>query len=121
MPRPLLTMSATMTRLFCVTVIAIVAAGVLIRAMFHSSISILYCHLWKEKGCLRSVSMLVDGEIMGSLGPEYKQIPVFIVFSPVFPRKAGWEMAERKTKLSHPGLAIQGQLKRDRLCIKGCP
>ena len=36
--QPLLAIEAIMTSLFCVTVVAILAAGVLMKAIFHSSV-----------------------------------------------------------------------------------
>lgn len=57
-PQPLPAMGAIMTRLLCVTVVAILAAGVLMETIFHSSFFFIYCCLWKERGSLYLVSML---------------------------------------------------------------
>lgn len=115
--------NAIMITLFCVTVVAILAAEALVEVMFHSSIFFLYCHLRKEKGSLSRVNT-VDGEVMGCLGLEYKQTSVFIVSSPVFPggaglgdgREEGEALTALASRASNPGDNWRGKI-----CIKGCP
>lgn len=77
-PQPLPAMGVIMTRLLCVTVVVILAAGVLVEAIFHSSFFFfMYGCLWKERGSLSCVNT-VDGEIMGGLGPDTNRPPYLL-------------------------------------------
>lgn len=100
-PQPLPAMGVIMTRLLCVTVVVILAAGVLMEAIFHSSF---FFHVWlplerERKSILCQHCRWRDN---GRPGTRYKQTSVFIESSPVFPREAAWEMGERETRLSKP-------------------
>lgn len=89
-----------MTRLFCVTVVAILAARVLMEVMYHSSMFILYCHLQKERGSLPELTLSMERYWV--VWGQSTNRPQYLLCLPVFPGGLGWETGERKVRLAWP-------------------